>query len=267
MAIAEIHGKTPYGYSEDILTADVFTAFRYLPADKGIIGFLRSIPGLDARIPPPDEMSSCEIFFWPLGGLCGREPDLLLELTIQDQVLHVVVEAKYTSGPSDTDDYEEDLAGELVTLGNQLADEFRDLGHGVYGVERGLKGQRRLYLRSAPQDRFLLYLTAHFIEPTGDLEQAQGYLADIADKLFWTSWYQVYDFLTAARETLAQFPYSKIIDDTSSLLSKKQFTSFQGIAAPPVIDFGQISGSFWRLVATPPEIDLSGTTGSFWITS
>ena len=51
MTIAEIHGKSPYIYSEDILTADVFTAFRYLPAEVGIVGFLRSIEEVAGIIP------------------------------------------------------------------------------------------------------------------------------------------------------------------------------------------------------------------------
>ena len=51
MALAELHGKTPYAYSEDLLTADVFAAFRYLPVQEGIYAFLRSVPGLDKKLP------------------------------------------------------------------------------------------------------------------------------------------------------------------------------------------------------------------------
>ena len=79
MAIAEIHGKTPFDYYEDLLTADVFAAFRYLPADAGIIGFLRSIENVADVIVQPEASSTCEFHFWPLGELCRREPDLLLE--------------------------------------------------------------------------------------------------------------------------------------------------------------------------------------------
>ena len=79
MALAEIYGKTPFIYFEDLLTADVFAAFRYLPSDIGIIGFLRSIPGLAPLIEKPDEHSTCTFHFWLVGSAIGREPDVLLE--------------------------------------------------------------------------------------------------------------------------------------------------------------------------------------------
>lgn len=60
---AELHGKAPFIYSEDLLTSDVFTGFRYLPADEGVIGFLRSVEGLADVIEAPDPSSTCDIYF------------------------------------------------------------------------------------------------------------------------------------------------------------------------------------------------------------
>lgn len=101
MALAEIYGKTPFIYFEDLLTADVFAAFRYLPPDIGIISFLRSIPGLESLIEKPNASSTCSFHFWLVGKVIGREPDVLLEVEINGRLLHIVIEAKYYSGPGD----------------------------------------------------------------------------------------------------------------------------------------------------------------------
>ncbi|HSH01736.1 MAG TPA: hypothetical protein VLL52_04395 [Anaerolineae bacterium] len=48
--LAEIHRKTPFTYFEDLLTADVFMAFKYLPPYLGIIPFLRTVPTLEVDV-------------------------------------------------------------------------------------------------------------------------------------------------------------------------------------------------------------------------
>jgi hypothetical protein len=45
---AALYGKTPLS-ERGVLTSDVFTAFRYLPAHTGIAGFLRTVPGQSRR--------------------------------------------------------------------------------------------------------------------------------------------------------------------------------------------------------------------------
>lgn len=253
-----------HGYYEDNLTADVFTAFRYLPADRGIIGFLRSIPGLEAKIPSPDENSTCEIHFWPLGVLGGREPDVLLELIIQDQAFHVVVEAKYRAGLGDRTDSVREVDGELEVFGKQLVDEFRDLQHGIYTVQRRLKGQRRALLSSASQDRFLLYLTAHLTEPTNDIEAATRRVPQAVGRIFWANWFRVHDYLSVSRIDLGAFPYRRVIDDVCRLLDRKGFSPFEGVAGPPGIEVCAISGSFWHLFGQQPTVDLSRVRAGFW---
>lgn len=246
LAIAEIHGKTPFDYYEDLLTADVFAAFRYLPADAGVIGFLRSIENLAEFIARPDANSTCELHFWPLGELCNREPDLLLELDIGGRLYHVVVEAKYMSGPSDGEDVEIIHQGEPLTLGNQLGDQFRDLLNGEYLVYRGAKRIRRKRLASRVEDRLQLYLTAHVFRPQEELDLAVEYCPESRGRLFWANWYQVYDYLGLTGEKLERFPYSRIIGDLCALLDRKQFSSFHGVEAPPDIDMEGVAGSFWE---------------------
>ena len=59
MTIAEIHGKPIKNGFEDLLTSNVFSAFSYLPADEGILGYLLTIDGLNERIPSTYNHVSC----------------------------------------------------------------------------------------------------------------------------------------------------------------------------------------------------------------
>jgi hypothetical protein len=264
MTIAEIHGKMPLNYSEDILTADVFAAFRYLPADIGIAGFLRSIDGIADILPEPDEETVCEFHFWPLGTFLNRKPDLLLELRIGGRVFHIVVEAKYLSGPSDIEDTDIEHEGELLTIGNQLGDEYRDLQQGQYIVYKRGQRSEQYALASNAEDRLLLYLTAHVFRPQDELDRCIDYCPEIAGRLFWASWYDVYGYLDSVRETEHRFPNDRILDDALTLLHGKQFSLFQGITQPPEVVVEDRDGLFWRWFADPPEIELSRNVGSFW---
>lgn len=147
MTIAELHGKSPLTTSEDMLTANVFTAFRYLPAASGIIGFLRAIKGLGDIIPEPQREATAHYFFWPKGQM--REPDVLLELRIDGALYHIVVETKYLSGATDREIEEIEEAEEIIPWGNQLADQLRELIKGVYTIRQDgsrsmmMSGKRR----------------------------------------------------------------------------------------------------------------------------
>lgn len=246
MTVAEIHRKTPLIYSEDLLTADVFTAFRYLPPHHGAIGFLRSVEGIADILPAADNNSTCEVHFWPLGLYCNREPDLLLELDIRGRLFSVVVEAKYLSGPSDGPDTETVHQGKIIMLGNQLADQYRDLRNGQYLVWRGATRDRRKRLSSRVGDRFELYLTSHLFRPREDLDLCVQYCPEASGRLFWANWYHVYEYLASTKDAINEFPYNRIIDDICILLHEKGFSSFHGVTKPPEIEIGPVSGSFWK---------------------
>jgi len=273
MTIAEIHGKSPLTTSEDFLTADVFTAFRYLPADSGIAGFLRSIEGVPNIIPAVSERASAEFFFWPLGCVGqlerAREPDVLVELDIDGTLYHIVVEAKYLSGPSDYETVEIERDEEIVQWGNQLADQLRELGRGEYTVyQQGTRDMPKM-LTSRRENRLLLYLTAHPLKPVAEMARARA-----LGRPHWTSWYDVYDYLAGQQEHLNAFPYNRILEDVLTLLRLKGFSSFEGVAWPPQLELDENSGSFWLGrskplppfygIRQPPVIALSVKNGSFW---
>ena len=277
VAIAEIHGKSPYTNSEDFLTADVFGAFRYLPAEIGILGFLRSIVEIGEVLSAPNVVnteveSSAAFFFWPLGE--AREPDVLVELNVNGALYHVVVEAKYLSGPSDLELQEIEHQEDIILIGNQLADQLRELAAGEYTVwQDGTRGQIKR-LTSHCEHRFLLYLTAHPTRPDRELAQSAALVPDHAHRLCWASWYHVYDYLQTNRAALATFPYNRIVQDALALLARKQFGGFDGVRPPPLIDLREATGSFWtgrrnplppfHGIARPPHFTLVLDGGRFW---
>jgi len=273
MPIAEIHGKSPYTRSEDSLTADVFGAFRYLPAETGLVAFLRAVPGLGELLPPAFASAQLDIHFWPLG--ITREPDLLLALRIDGIAYHIVVEAKYLSGPSDIELSVEDVEGQEIVVGNQLADQMRELMDGHYTVRHEGSRDQPLLLDSEPDRRALLYLTAHPVRPDGELAPSAELLPHLVQRLSWASWYDVHDFLSTRRQAFGAFPFDRIVADLLLLLRKKQFGGFQGWTKPPTIAFRAIAGAFWighhadaptfDGIRLPPSRLPLCQMGSFWV--
>ncbi|HSM56579.1 MAG TPA: hypothetical protein VK879_10535 [Candidatus Sulfomarinibacteraceae bacterium] len=247
-----------------MLTANVFTAFRYLPAESGIIGFLRSVKGVGDILPRPTSRAEARFFFWPLGQT--REPDVLLELRVNDTLYHVVIEAKYHSCPSDRDIEEIDGEEETFLWGNQLADQLRELARGEYTVWK--KGRRNR------TNRLLIYLTAHPARPRNELQTSAALYPEGASRLFWTSWYQVSDYLQRQAGEFRQFPFDHIVSDILTLLELKQFTTFQGIRPLPALSVGADSGCFWtgrdtllpvfEGIRKPPRLSLPVQGGGFW---
>lgn len=76
MAIAELHGKH---LEEDLLTSDVFGAFKYLPPSLGLLPFLaKAKPFVEDAAPLSCDAGDASYYFWPRAG--RREPDLLILL-------------------------------------------------------------------------------------------------------------------------------------------------------------------------------------------
>ena len=278
MTIAEVHGKLGSVSSEDLLTSDVFTAFRYLPAESGIYAFLKKIPGLAEMLPDlaKNEAVVATIHFWPKGTNQSREPDVLLALQVGSRLIHIVVEAKYRSGASDKEEYVEiQQDGSVEKLGNQLADQLRDLHHGKYKIfYRGRRNQR-ISLDSKPDDRFLLYLTAHATKPQREIKQARSQYSLAEHNLFWANWFDVYDHLLEQQIIGLDFPYQEIIDDICLLLDRKSFSTFQGFSELPNIDSNYLIRSIWQddpvmtnyftgIQKPSLKFDMEEINGSFW---
>lgn len=83
--IAELHGKLPtLEAKEDLLTSDVFSAFRYLPLNIGLIPFLGKAINVRSGQPISNIFTDClttDYVFWPKTTHYKREPDVLLLIT------------------------------------------------------------------------------------------------------------------------------------------------------------------------------------------
>lgn len=223
MLVAELCGKIgptspPDARSEDVLTSEVLSLFRYLSnpyVPCKILSRARNAnddPWHDSRF------TAIDTYFWPRftvrGDRRSREPDVVLILHREDGTrLKVVVEAKYESGPSTVeatsfDGLEQEHAsmekGEGFS-GNQLADEYCGLKCGDWpGLE---------VMRDLVEGR-VLYITAHYERPQAHFEEAVKTLekkrqepecrecvARARRDFYWLGWRDVYEELCAIERT------------------------------------------------------------------
>ena len=171
MTIAEIHGKlSPYERMEDLLTSDVFSTFKYLHPDNGLVPFLKHAKrATDSSI--PDFLSNvvqADYLFWPRTTKLNREPDVLIILTNKDgSTISILVEAKYMSGKSnikrkESIDYIDHFDGD------QLAELYKELQEGNIYIENQIIREK---FHKSKDNRYLFYITAHHVFPNKDFEE------------------------------------------------------------------------------------------------
>lgn len=198
MSIAGRHGKLHaivgddegwHQRVEDLLTADVFGAYRYLPPGLGVLALLGAAENADGVTLAAwqgeqwESLQHVDITFWPR--LNGREPDLLVSLGAEDArpELFVLVEAKLHSdqhwieGRSQLGYY-----GELVFDEEALADVLDDV--------------------ELPERRPVVFLTKDAEAPTAALARAREELRARMEvgstDVFWTSWHRAREQAEAA---------------------------------------------------------------------
>lgn len=281
MTIAEIHGKLSSSGSkmherlEDLLTSDVFSTFRYLTPDLGLLPFLRLVARENPESRLGEALRSLEeatqgsptvqYEFWPKGTLRNREPDVLIILGKGVHQVVVNVEAKYEAPPSDYDieGEGEGNKSEVDELdkrtGLQLANQFEDLMQEGEAQYKGLPA-----LTAPPKRRFLLYLTSHFIAPEDVLEKNtkamatesrlpdcfKNHLDVVRQHVVWAGWTTAWHACMNSLEKLRSLnpdedtPEIRILEDAIELLKRKDFVGFMGFRPPriPEVDFG-----FWEL--------------------
>ena len=227
MTIAEIRGKISETGSnlsermEDLLTSDIFGCFRYLPAEEGLIPFLKTAKshrGISLDI--PSSINSMQYAFWPylkVKGCNPCEPDLLIGIET-DQGLHLImIEAKYYSGLSSEEDDQDEP-------NNQLARELDNLAT--------ISASQLPWLADLSIiSRNLVFVTQDMKIPNDLLSHS---LAEYQTKrgngdIFWTSW----RFLPAILENQLAKEFNveqrAILEDILLLLQKKGLTMFRGI--------------------------------------
>jgi len=190
MSIASRHGKLhlaaddahAWRRREDLLTADVFGAYRYLPLQAALGPLLASAENAEGlRLAAWAE--SCGIAwssltvvwcaFWPT--LAGREPDLIVVLgsSPEKAELAVLVEVKLNA-----DQHFIDGRPQIAHYGRTFLDgEFEDECIDV----------------ALPVHRPVVFITKGRQKDVGALEQARAHLGEMHEArqsdVFWTSWH------------------------------------------------------------------------------
>ncbi len=228
MSIASRHGKlhivgdvdgVRHRRIEDLLTADVFGAYRYLPAEFGILPLLAGATSSDGitlqawareRDIPWSDIEAARIHFWPAFG--DKEPDLLVELNTPSECpLLVLVEAKLHS-----DQHEIDGRSQIGYYGGQLLDD--DL------MSEVVEGELPTY-------RAVVFLTASPEPPLSALLRARGELeaggADGRTEIFWASWHgarEVAAVILEAERTTAPPHIVALLEDLLEDLAERGFS-------------------------------------------
>lgn len=165
---------------EDLLTADVFGAYRYLPPGLGIVPFLRRAVDEKGQGLPEwllsshvdvDTLSTLQVVLWPSFASCAQEPDALLLLGTchGTPAVAVLVEAK--------------LRSPLHTIANMSQLGFYAVRH----LERDYDEPDLEIPHVLP----VLYVTNHMDLPRADLAKARSEIpAPLRDEagLFWVNW-------------------------------------------------------------------------------
>jgi hypothetical protein len=263
MTIAELHNKQG---EEDSLTADVFGGFKYLSPAAGLLPFLAKAELFQKGAQLPSWNAEAALYcFWPRAK--RREPDLfILLLRGNRSPVAIVVEAKYHSGKhnlhssvgeeplSDPSEAVKDSDVQAVarTDGDQLADYFCALLEGDLRLDQWRKyevvsGSAR-FSRKPTQpdqllksvlvnDKYLLYVTAHYALPREDIDETLDSLSkrkvpkERNGQLLRSNWQNAAstfgELLKHQSPTLSQAQFDLALD-TLSLLNVKGLIPYGG---------------------------------------
>lgn len=236
MTIAEIHGKlSPCEGMEDLLTSDVFSTFKYLDPNQGLVPFIKKSVNFADEDEPDflENIVEADYLFWPKTTCLNREPDVLIILTKKDgSSVSILIEAKYTSGKSNVNREEENNLDHID--GDQLAELYKELIEGNIYIEN--KATRERFKRSKG-NRYLFYVTAHYAFPKKDMDetwealQKRGY----GDKsgFYWVNWMSVLAAIEEvnSRETWEAAPTMRfLLTDLRDLLYRKGLVPFHGFS-------------------------------------
>lgn len=171
---------------EDVLTADVFGAYRYLPPNLGVVPLLGHavdetgqslVEYLDRFGVQLLDLDVARIRFWPtMQDSCVPDVFVLLESSITNKSVALLVEAKYHARQHERDGRSQ-------------------LGHYLIQHISGAYAEGSLAWNLPPNPRPLLFITKHSEIPFAELAQARREVVDALDALvadqigvFWVNW-------------------------------------------------------------------------------
>jgi len=250
MTVAELHGKLkPCESMEDLLTSDVFSAFKYCHPKEALIPFLELAICFDPHINQPPVFSdvlSAHYVFWPRSS-SWKEPDLIIILKTTDgSNIALNVEAKYMSGKHNAEVDDKESVEPDHLSGDQLVAQYTDLKNSAFTDEVLIRELR------LAQRKYLFYVTAHYVPPLHDIEETKESLSKSpfggdVDKFFWLSWRSAWSVCELRKGR--QIP---VLEDLRYLLEKKnlkQLSLWQEVGAcESPVGFWIEERAFWRIV-------------------
>ncbi len=212
---AQIHGKLTRQEedAEDLLTSNVFGAFKYVTPDLALVPFLCKSVDKEGRTLADclSNVRDVEYSFWPWmeehGGK-GAEPDVLITLDHTDRTRSIVlIEAKLYSGKSSPADDKPDI-------NDQLAREYDNL------AKRAERERIESY--------FLVYCTADIAAPWEDIAESCAEYGQKRGKectIYWLSWRVLTDILLGSM--------NPILKDLREVLLRQNMFFYKGVPALP----------------------------------
>lgn len=217
-------GENRWHRMEDLLTADVFGAFRYLPPEVGVGAFLGravSCSGkslatwMDERHLPLGELNRSDVLFWP--EIAGKKPDVVVLLGNSETRAAVLVESKLHSPQHEIDG-------------------LSQLGFYSVAFARGGLCYEQEDVRLPPL-RPVVYLTKHSVIPAGELERAELELSvalaesgseEVEAAVFWLNWQAALELARkewATRESHAPIsPHWRVFEDLAKDLESRDIS-------------------------------------------
>lgn len=240
MTIAEIHGKlSPYEYMEDLLTSDVFSTFKYLDPNQGLVPFLKKAVSFaqQTELDFLENITAADYLFWPKTTYLNREPDVLIILTREDgSTVSILIEAKYTSGKHNL--IREEANTDMESLdhidGDQLAELYKELLEGNIYIENK---ETREKFKKSEGNRYLFYVTAHYAFPSKDMDETRNALKkkqygnQSNCEFYWVNWMSILEVIEEvdAHETWEHAPTMRfLLKDLRDLLCRKGLVPFYG---------------------------------------
>ncbi len=248
MYAAEFSGKASTLASEDILTAYVFSLFRYLSSSKLPFKFLERAKNIDGNLLSLTDPRLTGMDFWPRfrlpeGKKCREGDVLILVHDIAQGHIAILIEAKYKSGLSNHLPQPSNKV-EGYESGHQLADEY-------LGLMKGQLMSKDVLQQGIAHSnvRCILYVTAHHAFPFEDIKSAVDALRASEDAcltpekdIYWLPWWHLYSLIDAELQDKST-GYSSgevnLLADTRLALSMRglrPFDPFRDLIAVEILD-------------------------------
>lgn len=241
MMHAILHGKVPSSitHSEDVVTATVFGALRYVGFERGLgpwLSLARRVDGVALAV-----TGAWDVRFWPSlsHGNAVVEPDVLLTPTTKG-LPTLLVECKLWSGPSGNPTPKED-----AVVRGQLGRQWLALRSHLHAIGATQAGEPLT-------DGLIVYVTPDPVMPRATLDAMVSEIESktahrgLGERLYWLSWRSLHGLLGPPGDDLE----GRVVADLRAFLARYDFVACGPVRAPTA---AVVRWSFGRESRTAPS--------------